>query len=203
MARLPQQANSADNNQTMDDRTPVPAGDYNVHATKSEFLETKAKDGHRLVFTFQIIDGDHKGKNLFAGLNLNNPNSEAVAIAQKELNSICQACNKVGVVDSDELHLIPITVTVKIKPATAQWPAGNEISAYKAMTAAAPVAAPQPIAQPAPVAPQPIAPATPVAKPVAPVANPVPVEPAPVQAAPVAPPTEQPAAPATTKLPWE
>ena len=64
-------------------------------------------------------------------LNLDNPNAVAVEIANKELNSMCQACGKEGVEDSDELLQIPFCATIKITPGDAQYPPKNEISAYK------------------------------------------------------------------------
>jgi len=201
MVMLPVAANTADNNQGMDDRSPIPAGDYQVHAIKSEFKETKAKNGHRLVFTLKVLEGVHKGHTLFVGLNLNNPNPEAVAVANKELNSMAQACGKVGVADSDELHSIPFIVSVTVKAATTQYPEGNEISAYKPVTSApvaAPVAAP---VVPAPVLPVAAAPVVPVA----PVVNPVAAQPvaAPAPETPVAPVAPAPVAPTPGKLPWE
>jgi len=222
MVALPQAANTPENAQGMDDRTPIPAGDYPVHITKSAFKETKAKDGHRLVFTLKVLEGPHKDHTLFVGLNLNNPNPETVSIANKELNSMSQACGKVGVQDSDELHLIPFVVGVTLKPATAQYPEGNEVGSYKPVVGGGmipPVAAPVAV----PVAPAPVAPVTNPVAPVAPVAAPVPVAPvAPVPAvapvavpvapiapvapvapaAPVAPGVAAPA-PGVAKLPWE
>jgi hypothetical protein len=167
----------------MDDRTPIPAGDYNVHATKSEFKATKKKDGHQLLFTLKVLDGAHKGHTLFVGLNLNNPNPETVAIANKELNSMSQACGKVGVQDSDELHLIPFIAGVVVKPATAQYPEGNDVKSYKAIAGgmAPPNAVIPPVAVP-PVTP----PITTPPQPVAPVVDPVAVVPTTTPVTPVA-----------------
>lgn len=131
MALLPQKANTADNNQSMDDRSPVPAGDYLAHIVKSEFKPTKAKNGHYLNLTWKILEGPQKGKTLFGLLNLDNPNPVAVEIAVKELNSICQAMNKVGVEDSEELHNVPVTVTVAVDDSNPNYPPSNKITAYK------------------------------------------------------------------------
>lgn len=130
MPLLPQAANTADNNTAMDDRSPIPAGDYLMHIVKTEMKQTKAKTGHYLSCQFKVLEGDCKGRVVFTNLNLDNPNPVAVEIANKELNSICQACGLEGVEDSDELLNIPMKVTVKVTPGDAQWPPSNETSAY-------------------------------------------------------------------------
>ena len=131
MALLPARANTPENQQTLEDRTPVPAGDYVVHVVKTEFKQTKAKNGHYLSIHMKILDGDYKGRTLFTNLNLDNPNPVAVEIANKELNSICKACNKQGVEDSDELLQIPFVASVKITAGDAQFPPANETTGYK------------------------------------------------------------------------
>jgi hypothetical protein len=142
MARLPIAANTEGNNETLDDFSPVPAGDYIAMITKSEYKETKAKNGHYLQLMWKIISGEKKGRVLFDNLNLDNPNEVAVNIANKALNSICKACDKVGVQDSEELHGIPVKLTVAVQQATATNPASNNIRAYSAAEGADEVAVP-------------------------------------------------------------
>jgi hypothetical protein len=45
-----------------------------------------------------------------------NPNPTTVEIAQRTLSAICHATGKMHVSDSEELHLIPMTIQVKIRP---------------------------------------------------------------------------------------
>ena len=133
MALLPKAANTEGNNETQADRSALPAGEYLVHIVKSEMKATKAKNGHYLSVHMQVIEPEaQKGNFLFENLNLDNPNPIAVEIANKTMNSICEACGLEGVEDSEELHQIPFMVTVAIEPATANWPEGNKITAYKA-----------------------------------------------------------------------
>ena len=136
MARLIQAANTGENKEQLDDFTPIPAGKYVAQIKKSEFKATKAKTGHYLKLEFSIIDGEYKGRKLWENLNLDNPNPVAVEIANKTLNTICQACNKSGVQDSEELHGIPILITVKVNPASALHPASNSIKFYESIDAA-------------------------------------------------------------------
>ncbi len=134
MAVLPLKYNTETNKQGLDDFTPLPAGDYVVAISKSEYKATKAKNGHYLQLILKVVDGPDKGRTIFENLNLDNPNAIAVEIANKALNSICQACEKVGVEDSSELHSIPMVATLKVNPATFTNPPSNSITAYKPNT---------------------------------------------------------------------
>jgi len=131
MATLPLKFNHEGNKEGMTDFTALPAGEYPVVIVKSVYKATKAKDGHYLQLSLKVMSGAHKGKMLFENLNLDNPNPIAVEIANKTLNSICQACDKIGVEDSEELHNIPMLVTLKVVPATATNPASNSSTAFK------------------------------------------------------------------------
>lgn len=94
---------------------PVPAGDYTAVITESETKPTKAGTGTYLQLTFQIVDGEHKGRLLWARLNLDNPSGTAVRIARAELSSICRAVNVLRPRDSLELHNIPLVIGVGLK----------------------------------------------------------------------------------------
>ena len=73
------------------DFEPLPAGKYLAIITDSEMKPTKSGSGNYLELTFQVIDGPFKGRMLWSRLNLDNPNAQAVQIAQGELSAICRA----------------------------------------------------------------------------------------------------------------
>jgi hypothetical protein len=132
MPLLPKKANCEGNNETLGDRSPLPAGSYIVAMKTSDYKETKSKNGHYLSVMFVVIEGPHKGRTLFTNLNLDNPNPVAVEIAYKELNSICEACGMAGVEDSAELYGIPLVVDVKVdKKENSDFPPGNSITNYR------------------------------------------------------------------------
>lgn len=137
MAQLPSAFNTANNNEKMSDFSAMPAGKYPAVIVKSEYKKNKAKNGNYLDLQHKVIDGEHKGRVFFNKLNLDNVNPTAVQIANKTLNSICEACGKVGVLDSDELHGIPMLVTLKLKAATAAYPASNDVGFYEKYTGTA------------------------------------------------------------------
>ena len=142
MAQLPWAANTEENSAGLDDYTPLPTGEYPGMIVKSEMKPTKNRDGYYLQLNIKIIDGDYKGRMVFDRLNLDNPNPVAVEIANKALNTICQACHKIGVQDSEELHGIPFMVKVRLVPETDTQPANNNVTYYGPYDPAAVASAP-------------------------------------------------------------
>lgn len=121
--------------QTMEDRSAIPAGTYPAALVKSERKEAKANNGNAYInCEFEITDGDQKGRRFWTLLNLWNTNSQAVEIAQRELNSIMHACGKLNVDDTEELHGIPMSVTLKVK-SDQQYGDKNEVTKYEALNA--------------------------------------------------------------------
>lgn len=133
--------------ETMGSFEPLPEGDYRAVITDSEMKRTKAGDGEMLVLKFEVIDGEHKGRNIWARLNLDNPNKTAVDIAERELATICKAIGKLSASDSSELHNIPMQITLGIEPGRGQYGPSNRIKMYEALGGSSPAnqAAPQPV----------------------------------------------------------
>jgi len=121
---------------------PIPAGKYLAAITESEMKPTKAGTGQYLQLTFQVLEGQHKGRLLWARLNLDNPSDMAVKIAKSELSAICRAVGVLTPKDSIELHNLPMTIKVELKERDDTGSMTNEIKGYEAKNS-----------QPAPVAP--------------------------------------------------
>jgi len=128
-------ANTVDPNFTFD---PVPAGKYTAVITASEMKPTKKGTGQYLELTFQIIDGEHQGRNLWARLNLDNPDATAVKIARAELSAICRAVGVLAPKDSVELHNLPLVLTVGVKKRDDTGEPTNVIRGYEKKGAAVP-----------------------------------------------------------------
>lgn len=120
---------------------PIPAGTYVAVITESEEKATKAGTGSYLQLTFEVIEGDHKGRRLWARLNLNNPNDQAVAIARAELSAICHAVNVLDLRDTTQLHDLPMAIRVTAKP-DKDGEVRNEIKKYEALSNAKPATTP-------------------------------------------------------------
>jgi len=130
MSMLPEVFNAKDN-EKMGGFEPIPAGWYLAEIAKSEMKDNKSGTGRYLTCQLKVLEGEFQGRYLFNLLNLVHPNQQAVEIAQKELASICEACELDEIEDSTELHGIAMAVRVVIKEGNDQWPAKNEIKAYK------------------------------------------------------------------------
>jgi len=115
----------------------IPAGKYLAVITGSEMKPTKAKTGNFLELTFEVIDGEFKGRKLWSRLNLENPNDTAVKIARSELSSICRAVGVPEPKDSAELHNLPLVIGVKQK-AGDDGEIRNEVKSYLKKDAANP-----------------------------------------------------------------
>jgi hypothetical protein len=111
-------------------REPIPAGWYKAVITESIEKPTKAQTGSYLQMTLEVIEGEHAGRKAFERLNLNNPNQQAVEIAQRTLSSICRAIGVMTPRTSQDLHDKPFMVKIKVKPAANGYDAGNEIAEY-------------------------------------------------------------------------
>jgi hypothetical protein len=94
---------------------PVPAGEYISVIESSDYVDNKAKTGKILRLTYQIIDGQFKGRKLFNNLNLVNQSAQTVEIAKKSLNSIGLAVGVIDIKDSSQLHDTPFKIDVGIK----------------------------------------------------------------------------------------
>lgn len=126
-------ANEVDPSTSFD---PVPAGKYLAVITESEMKPTKNGSGSYLQLTFTVLEGEHKGRMLWARLNLNNPNATAVKIARGELSAVCHAVGVMQPRDSVELHNLPLVIDVKLKKREDTGELTNEIKGYEAKAAA-------------------------------------------------------------------
>jgi hypothetical protein len=113
----------------------LPVGEYLVIISGSEYKKTKPKDGRvvseYLSLTFTVVDGESKGRKLFASLHIDNPNPDAKEIAKRTLSAICACIDTPRPKMTEEMHNKPLVVKVAIRPANGQFDAQNEIKAYK------------------------------------------------------------------------
>lgn len=116
---------------------PIPAGKYLAAIIASEMKPTKSGVGNYLELSFQIVEGQYKGRILWARLNLDNPNQTTVQIARAELSAICRAVGVMTPRDSVELHNLPLQINVRVKKRDDNGELTNEIKGYAKKEAAA------------------------------------------------------------------
>ena len=93
----------------------MPPGNYPAQIIESVMKETQ-KGGQMLQLTLEIIDGQSKGRRVWDNLNLVNPHPAAQDIAQRTLSAICMAVGKKNISDSEEVHFLPMVITVAVEP---------------------------------------------------------------------------------------
>lgn len=109
---------------------PLPAGKYLAVISDTEYKPTKAGGGKYLQLTFQIIEGEHKGRLVWARLNLENKSETTVKIARGELSAICRAVGVMQPRDSVELHNVPLEINVGLKKRDDNGEFTNVIKGY-------------------------------------------------------------------------
>jgi len=121
------------------DLSPIPAGTYLAEIVESsiEPVSSKGNKGNCLKLVWKISEGEFAGRLIWQRLNIwaeeMNNLDKVKSIANSQFASIRQACGKGIVNDTDELHFIPvqITVTVKVDP-NGQYAPSNEVKSVKA-----------------------------------------------------------------------
>lgn len=131
----------ANNVEPAGERGALPAGEYIAAIAKSDVRDAKTMGNRYINLEFEVMDGPAKGRRFWSMLNLWNSNAQAVEIAQRELSSICHACGKLRVADTEELHGIPMLIRLGTK--TDSYGEKNEIKGYKPTSGGAPAAATQ------------------------------------------------------------
>jgi len=141
------------------DYSPIPTGDYLAQIIDSAMKATQRGDGQYLELVHQILEGEHKGRLVWARLNLDNPSPKTVQIAQQNLSAICHAIGVMQVQDSTQLHHKPLGIRVEFVSAGGRRRHdSNEIRGWRAAERNAQPAAI--LERPTSAAPQPIPPAT-------------------------------------------
>ena len=109
---------------------PVPAGNYISQIIDSSIGATKDMTGQILKLTFEIIDGEFKGRKIWNNLNIQNKNPDTQKYAQADLSAICRATNQIKLEDTASLHNIPLKIKVSIREASGGYEAQNQIKGF-------------------------------------------------------------------------
>jgi Protein of unknown function (DUF669) len=115
---------------------PIPAGKYLAAIIDSKMKATKSGKGQYLELALQILEGEFKGRQVWARLNLDNPNPQTVKIARGELSAICRAVGVMAPKDSTDLHNLPMVVTVRCKKRQDTGEITNELRGFAKREAA-------------------------------------------------------------------
>lgn len=114
--------------------TALPTGEYLMAITDSEMKTTRDSNGQFLAMTFTVLQSavpDHINRKVFLNLDLINSDQGKVNSAQRVLSAICHAIGVMKLQDSQQLHGLPMTCSVKYVPAKGEWAERNKIDEYK------------------------------------------------------------------------
>lgn len=109
------------------DRTPAPAGNYLVVLKGSKVEVNKGSTGKMIACTFEVIDGELKGKTIFQNINFLHQNPVAQEIGQSKLSALCHTVGVLQIQDTQQLHGIPLRIQVSVSDDQKY----NEIDAYQ------------------------------------------------------------------------
>lgn len=123
-------------------------GKYLAMVIDSTVKPTKNGSGEYLQLTFEVIEGNGKGRKIFERLNFKNSNKVAEEIAQKQLSALCHAVGVIDLQDSETLHNLPVTLEITVEEGSNGYGPQNRIKSYTPANgggrAQAPVNAPAP-----------------------------------------------------------
>jgi len=121
----------------------LPAGEYLVQITESSVGPNSKGTGVNLKLTFDVIDGEFKGRKVFDSLCIQHNSDKAQQIAQESLAKIVKSIGFTGKLeDSAALHFKPLKITVKIREASGGYNESNDVTDYKPASAAKSFSAP-------------------------------------------------------------
>ncbi len=155
--------NASDFTPSMGGFEPIPAGDYKAVLAKAEERQNKDGIGRRIALSFQVIEGQYKGRMVPDNLNHKHQDPDVVYRANCRLSALCHAVGKKQLHSIMDLINIPLVITVTRKeirdmradPTRSQPPkVVNEIVDYKK---AVPPTGENPPQKPAPGSPGPSA----------------------------------------------
>lgn len=110
---------------------PVPTDWYNAKIVESGLAPTKDTTGQLLNLTWEIVDGQFKGRRLWDRINVKNKSADAQRIGLSQLSAICHCTGVMQVNDSKELHNKIIQIRALYRDADANYDASNDIKGYK------------------------------------------------------------------------
>ena len=128
------------------DFTPLPNGKYIAVIGESEVKDAKTGNGQYLELVFVVIEGEFTNRKVWTRLNIVNRNPVAQQIAKSHLSAICTAVGVMTPADSNELHNIPLKITVVCKPRGDGNGLTNDVTHFGPVDGAADPAAPASVA---------------------------------------------------------
>lgn len=118
----------------------LPAGEYVAAVMESEQRQTKSGDGSYVRLTFEVLEGEHKGRRIWENFNLWNNSESAVQMAKERMARLMRAAGREKLTSAEQLCGVPVVIVVKVGSHYQTNEATSEIKGYKSAAKAPPVA---------------------------------------------------------------
>ena len=149
----------ADEHEKMREFDALPPDWYLAGINDAQLKQARSGKGTYLAVTFEILDGEYRGRKLWANMNIRHDSETAQRIGQQELATLSVAVGIHRLEDSAELNGKTLYIRVTAKPNKDSGEIENEVKGYKPSDGAAPTepanaaAKPTPATKPAATAP--------------------------------------------------
>ena len=130
--------------------SPIPAGNYLAQVIESDIKDLASGNGKGMKLTFEIIDGQYKGRRIWENLNIQHTNEDSQRIAQSQLSALCHAVGVIKLRDTAALHMKPVNIKVTVREAEGKYQASNNVKGYESAGPVAPTQAAEAPSAPAP-----------------------------------------------------
>jgi len=119
-----------------------PTGEYLVQIVESDVKANKNNTGEYAELVYEAMDGDNKGRKLWANIMLTHTNETAQSIGQRQMASLREATGILSPNDTTDFHYKPHIIRVEYYPVGSTYAYGskkgqarqyeeNEIKAWK------------------------------------------------------------------------
>ena len=115
------------------DFEPLPAGWYKVEVTKADLKDTKDGTGKYIAVCYKVIGDKFANRLVFGNLNIKNKSADAERIGAEQFCALRMAAGLGKITDTDQLIGAVLEIDLKVKPATDQYPAGNDLKGFRAV----------------------------------------------------------------------
>jgi len=132
------------------DFTPLPEGWYNASITKADVQATKDGTGQYIKVSYDITGPTHQGRVVFGNLNIRNASAKAEEIGHQQLGELMRAIGVQKLEDTDQLIGHNLSIKLKVRPASGDYQASNDIAGWKSLAGASVAPAPAATASAAP-----------------------------------------------------
>lgn len=124
------------------DFTPLPEGWYNASITKADVQATKDGTGQYIKVRYDITGPTHQGRVVFGNLNIRNASAKAEEIGHQQLGELMRAIGVQKLEDTDQLIGHNLSIKLKVRPASGDYQASNDIAGWKSLAGASVAPAP-------------------------------------------------------------